>query len=197
MNAKIKKLWPQETVPGSIDNEMKLWTDIRNDEKQALAKLFCRYYEYLYNYGYKIVHSEEFIKDCIQDLFFTIWKSRKTINSADSVKSYLFISMRRTIFRKLRKQKARQIRNKKYLDVSFDDMFNIEEMMIHLETRNEHEKKLIIAFDSLGKKQKEAIYLKFYEGFSSNEIAAIMGIKRQSVYNHISEGVQKLKEFIA
>lgn len=196
MNAKIKKLWPQEQVSGSIDYETKLWADIRNDEKQALAKLFCKYYEYLYNYGYKIVPGEEFIKDCIQDLFLTIWKSRKTINSADSVKSYLFISMRRTIFRKLRKQKARKIRNKKYLDVSFEDLFNMEDLMIHLETQNEHKKKLIVAIDSLGKKQKEAIYLKFYEGFSSNEIAAIMGIKRQSVYNHISEGVQKLKEFI-
>lgn len=197
MTAKIKKLWPQEQVSGGIDYETKLWTDIRNDEKQALATLFRKYYDYLYNYGYKIVPDEQFIKDCIQDLFLSIWKSRKTINSADSVKSYLFISLRRTIFRKLRKQKARKIRNKRYLDVSFEDMFNIEEMMIHLETQNEHQKKLIIAIDSLGKKQKEAIYLKFYEGFSSNEIATIMGIKRQSVYNHISEGVQKLKEFIA
>lgn len=195
MNTAIRQN-KKHQIPAGRSFEVELWSDIRNDDKEALSKLFCLYYEYLYSYGYKIKPCEEFVKDCIQEIFLTIWNSRQTINQAESVKSYLFSSMRRTIFRKIRQQNARQKRNMNYLNLSADELLNVEELMIRFETQQEHKKKLIEAIQLLGKKQKEAVYLKYYEGLTGNEIADIMGIKRQSVNNHISEGVQKLQRFV-
>ncbi len=39
----------------------------------------------------------------------------------------------------------------------------------------------------MSQRQKEIIYLKFYEGLSTQEISNILNIKPQSVYNYISE----------
>lgn len=173
-----------------------LWLKIKNGDEEALADLFRLYYNRLFNYGIKIVKNDEFIKDCIQELFLTIWDRKKYINEAFSVSSYLISSLRRTIFRKIRKQKTHYERNKKYFDHHFQETLNIEELIIHFETRSKNKEQLACALDQLGGRQKEAIYLKFYDGLSNNEIADVMGINKQSVYNHVSGAIRMLQKFI-
>jgi RNA polymerase sigma factor (sigma-70 family) len=177
-------------------NENDLWLDIIDGNEHALADLFRLYYSRLYNYGMKIVTNQEFIKDCIQELFLTLWDSKNSINDAYSVKSYLFSSLRRTIFRKLKKNRATYERNKKYVENHFTEPLNVEQLIVHFEVEQESKKQLRKAIDHLGGRQKEAIYLKYYDGLSNAEIADVMGINRQSVYNHVSGAIQRLQQFI-
>lgn len=177
-------------------NENDLWLDIKDGNEQALADLFRLYYSRLYNYGMKIVTNQEFIKDCIQELFLTLWDSKNSINDAYSVKSYLFSSLRRTIFRKLKKNRTTYERNKKYVENHFTEPLNVEQLIVHFEVEQESKKQLRKAIDHLGGRQKEAIYLKYYDGLSNAEIADVMGINRQSVYNHVSGAIQRLQQFI-
>lgn len=173
-----------------------LWSEIKKGNEEALADLFCQYYNSLFNYAIKIVPNEEFVKDCIQELFLTIWDRKNNINDAYSVKSYLLSSIRRTVFRKLKKRRAVYERNKKYVDSHFHEVFNVEQLIIHLEIENEYKCQLEKAINNLGGRQKEAIYLKFYNGLSNSEIAEVMGIKKQSVYNHVSCAIQQLQEYV-
>jgi len=173
-----------------------LWVSLKKGNEEALTKLFCIYYTPLFTYGIKIIPNEEVVKDCIQELFVTLWDRRTNINQAHSVKSYLLSSLRRTILRKLQKQKKQYERNKKYLDDFFEDSLNAEQMIINFEKKEQDLYKLKKAIDSLGKRHREAIYLKFYEGLNNNEIAVIMNINRQSVYNYVSDGICQLQSFI-
>lgn len=173
-----------------------LWISLKKGNEEALTKLFCIYYTPLFSYGIKIIPNEDVVKDCIQELFVTLWDRRTNINQAYSVKSYLLSSLRRTIFRKLQKQKNRYERNKKYLDDFFEDSLNVEQMIIHFEKKEQDLNKLKKAIDSLGKRHREAIYLKFYEGLNNSEIAVVMNINRQSVYNYVSDGICQLQSFI-
>ncbi len=177
-------------------DENELWLEIKQGNENALADLFRIYYSRLYNYGMKIVTNREFIKDCIQELFLTLWDSRNSIKEAYSVKSYLFSSLRRTIFRKLKKNRATYERNKKYVENHFHEPMNIEQLIVHFEIEQESKQQLRNALKNLGGRQKEAIYLKYYDGLSNAEIADIMGINRQSVYNHVSGAIQRLQQFI-
>ncbi|MCC5908611.1 MAG: sigma-70 family RNA polymerase sigma factor [Balneolaceae bacterium] len=173
-----------------------LWIDIQNGNEEALADLFLLYYDQLFNYGIKIIGNTEFIKDCIQELFLTIWDRRNYINEAYSVKSYLLSSLRRTVFRKLKKSRAIYDRNQKYAESFSQEVLNVEELMVYFEVKKEKKIKLEKAITQLGGRQKEVIYLKFYDGLSNAEIADVMGINRQSVYNHVSGAIQSLQEFI-
>lgn len=173
-----------------------VWAKIRSGDSDALAKLFCLTYSWLFNYGYKIVPREDFIKDAIQELFLNLWKKRDDIDKANYVKSYLFSSLRRIIFRRLEKQKNRKVRNFDYRKNMFEDVCNIEELIIHFEVEKKKKEQLIIAIKSLSGRQKEAIYLKFYNGLSNTEISEVMGINQQSVYNHVSKAISRLQEFV-
>jgi RNA polymerase sigma factor (sigma-70 family) len=78
----------------------------------------------------------------------------------------------------------------------FEEVYNIEELMIHFETDREKKSQLALALQSLSERQKEAVYLKFYDGLSNTEIAEVMQINVQSVYNHVSEAIAEMQEFV-
>jgi len=85
----------------------KLWDGIRKGEKKSLEKLYSQFYTQLFNYGFKLVNREALVQDCIQELFLKVWEKRFSINEAKSVKSYLFHSFRRIVFRRLKKERNR------------------------------------------------------------------------------------------
>ncbi len=172
------------------------WTGFRKGREESLSRLFCHYYDHLYNYGCNMVQSEELVKDCIQDLFLRLWDRRKKISDAHSVKSYLLCSLKRLILRKVKKADGRKRRNNTYVEDYFEEVVNIEEMMIHFETKNYRKRQLSRSLESLNGRQKEAIYLRFYEGLSTDETAYIMQINKQSVYNHVSQAIKKLEIFV-
>lgn len=173
-----------------------IWSKLRKSNSDALSKLFCVSYSWLFKYGYKIVPQEAFIKDSIQELFLNLWKRREAISAAKSVKSYLLSSLRRIIFRRLKKQRNRTERNHSYKKNLFSDSYNVEELMIYFEEIEVRRRKLRHAIASLSKRQREAIYLKFYNGLSNTEIAQVMNINKQSVYNHVSKAIGRIQEFV-
>ncbi len=186
---------PVESLSVQTD-ELKLWTEVLQGKRQALASLFHRYHNTLFTYGLRIISNEELVEDCIQELFLTIWEKHDAISQAKSVKAYLFISMRRTIFKNLRKNKNQQYRNLMYAEERMNQSINIEDFLIEMERRDEYQKKLEEALNSLSKRGREVIYLKYYNGMSNSEIASLMNIRRQSVYNHVSEAISEMKQLV-
>ena len=51
--------------------------------------------------------------------------------------------------------------------------------------------------NKLPKRQKEAIYLKYYSGLKATEIAEIMDINYQSVVNILHKAIKNLKEEVS
>lgn len=174
-----------------------LWTKVRQGDKDSLAVLFCLNYSLLFNYGYKIVANEALVKDCIQDLFLIIWRRHEHLNEAYSVKAYLIQSLRRLLLKDLKKQENRSERNKVFMDRFFDNMYNVEDLMIYFEIEEEKKEKLEEGLQSLNNREREAVFLKFFGGASNREIAEIMEINIQSVYNHISKALNNLKVIVS
>ncbi|MDR8392708.1 sigma-70 family RNA polymerase sigma factor [Aliifodinibius sp. S!AR15-10] len=194
MSIKVTK--PREWEnPFETEPEM-LWSQLQMGNKEAVSKLFCRYYSKLYNYGYNIIPDRELVRDCIQELFLTLWNKREGINEPHSVKAYLISSFRRLIFRKLNKHRNRKKRNQVYTDNFLEESCNVEELMVHCETKKELKQKLEEAIDSLSDRQKESIYLKFYQGLTTDEISIVMEVNKQSVYNHVSVAISNMQNYI-
>lgn len=173
--------------------EKELWSDIRADDKQAFSAFYSMYYHNLYHYGYKIIPQEELVKDCIQELFFKLWDQRKSIGEMYSVKSYLFVSMRRTLICNIRKQVAFASRNQRYMTEYYNESYTWEDPLVIREMKRESASKLQKAIQSLSSRKREVIYLKYFFELSNAEIASLMQIKPQSVYNHVSEAIIELK----
>lgn len=178
-------------------NDRQLWNRIRNGDKDCLSILFNRFYSRLFSFGYKIIPRGEFIEDCIQELFLTIWEYRRNVSDAQSVSSYLYVSMRRLVLYNLRKVKNNKTRNSLYMEELIEETPNIETCIILKEYDIEFRRELHDAMHNLTNRQKEIIRLKYSEGLSNSEIARLLEIKRQSVYNHVSEAIKLLKTFVS
>jgi len=177
-------------------NDRQLWNSIRHEDRNCHSMLFNRYYPRLYSYGLNIVQCDEFVKDCIQELFLTIWEQRETVSSVYSVKAYLFVSMRRMIFYNLRKVRKQKNRNIVFAKEFETEIPHVENRIIHKEFEKEFNIQLEEALNNLSNRQKEIIKLKYIEGLSSSEIANLLQINRQSVYNHVSEALKQLKYLV-
>jgi RNA polymerase sigma factor (sigma-70 family) len=173
-----------------------LWTDLKRGDPDSLSRLFENSYAQLFNYGYKMAPDKVLIEDAIQELFLRLWERRAVIGEAESVKAYLFASLRRIIFRRLDQSKRRMERNHRYQNEMVEPVYNVEELMIHFDANREKRNSGQRALQSLSERQREAIYLKYYDGLSSAEIARVMDINIQSVYNHVSEAIQEMQEFV-
>lgn len=173
-----------------------IWKRILMGEEDALEILFKEFYNPLINYGLKLHPEKAFIKDCAQDVFLNIWNHRENLSQVDNVRSYLYTALRMRIIELNRQNNARAKRQQNYAEYSIDGLLNIEEVNIRGETDKIKKRALKNAVKRLSDRQREVVYLKFYEGFTNDEIAGVMEIKKQSVYNLIFESLRKLEEYL-
>ncbi|HEY0244811.1 MAG TPA: sigma-70 family RNA polymerase sigma factor [Mucilaginibacter sp.] len=183
--------------PNAIENDEYLWLCFREGNHKAYTLLLRNHANLLFSYGSKFSKDEDFVKDCIQDVFFELWNRRENIKQAASVKAYLFKSLRLRIFREQSKWN-----NTEFFEDSqiFEDDFNIEAHLIHEQTSKEIADKLKEVLASLSQRQKEILYLHFFENVDHDGIAKIMGLNRQSVYNLLYRSICSLRkktEFIS
>lgn len=178
------------------NDDTKLWHRIIEGERVALSKLFKKYHAPLLNYGLKINSRKDLVQDSIQEVFFNIWKGRSQLSDVKHVRSYLYSSLRRAVFRQIEIKDSRHERDEFYSEESFRELLNKEQLMIRKELKQEQQEKLQEAFATLTKREKEALFLKFQNGLSNDEISQVMGVNKQSVYNYIHRAVEALQDYL-
>src|SRR5690625_4483718 len=99
--------------------DVRLWKRLLGDDQEALSKLFQKYYRPLLNYGLKLIPQEELVKDSIQELFYSMWEQRDNLSEVEYVRSYLYISLKRTIYRQNKIQQKRNKREHSYSEEFF------------------------------------------------------------------------------
>ena len=164
----------------TLHNEQDIWKQMVSGDEKSLGRLMNLYYKALLNYGYKFVKNDDFLKDCIQELFINIWNNRARLAVPDSIKAYLFVSLKRKIERDIvREPFLEELADRLYPHVEFSpEWWLIREESLALKTRN-----MADLLNSLPKRQREVIYLKYYEEMSREEISMILSITPQTVSN--------------
>ena len=175
-----------------MENNSALWEQLRKGQKSALQAIYEQEFEYLFNYGRKVFAQIELVEDSIHDLFVEIWQRHESLGPTDSIRKYLTASLRRKIIAALKKSK--KIENTETFDqITFDVELSIEELMASEEMSKEQSAKLKSAFEKLTTKQKEILYLRFYQGLDYDQIAEILDMKYQSLRNAVSRAIKNLR----
>jgi len=182
--------------------EMELLQRLQQNHEEALASLMDMYYADLYNYAARFVKDDGLIKDCIQEVFISLWQRRETADTILSPKYYFLRAVKNKILKALYKNlKDGALYEQEGQHDSFYE-FSIEQIIIEKQINEEKVQKLRKTLALLSKKQKEIIYLKYYQYLDHGQIAELMNLNRQSVYNLLHETMHKLRnllgaEFIA
>lgn len=169
------------------------WLLLKNGNAAALESLYKLYSNSLYNYGSKFSLDKDLIKECIQELFVNIWTRRDFISNPADVKNYLFKSFRLSVFKKISVLQKYQAYEETE-DYPFSITLSIEDMIVEGEKKEELKKRLEPALQKLTDRQKEAVFLKFYEHLSYDEIAGVMGISVKAAYKLMARSLGFLKE---
>jgi RNA polymerase sigma factor (sigma-70 family) len=175
--------------------DQSLWRSFRFGDREAFGAIYHRYAQVLYNYGYKVTSDAPLIEDCIQDLFVYLWKNRAGLGETDSIKFYLFRSLRREITRRITGNRLVSESSTDTDDFMPSELiFSHEAFLIEAQTEAEKVVALQQAMQKLTRRQREAITLRFYGNFSYQEIGEIMSLNYQSVCNLVYKSLHILKE---
>ena len=174
-------------------NMESLWVLFRNGDKAAFERIIKGHYQILYNYGTRFCMDDELIKDTLQDLFSSLWENRLGISNTLCVKNYLLKSLRRNLFRGITRAKQTvQLKDLRF-DAGFNMVLPVDTNVILQERLTELSFKVREVLEKLSPRQQEIIYLRFYMDANLDEIAEIMDLNRQSVYNLLHESLKRFK----
>ena len=166
---------------------------IQKNDEQALALLMRKYYTDLYNYAARFTPDDALIKDCIQEVFISLWQRRQTVGIILSPKFYFLRAIKNKVLKSLdsaRRKIGNQTLPEEY---DFSHEFSIEKIIIAKQVSEQNATRLKSILALLSKREKEVIYLKYYQYLDNGQIADLMNISRQSVYNLLHDAIRKLK----
>lgn len=173
-----------------------IWKSLKEGDLNAFSVLFETYYPELHNYGLKISKNVSLTEDTLQEFFLYIYEHRQNLSDLETIAPYLFTSYKRFLIKVIKKNEKLKFTDEP--DNTFIDLqFTAEELITAQETETFKNKNLSILLNKLPKRQKEAIYLKYYNGLKTKEIAEVMGINYQSVVNTLHKALKTLKEEIS
>lgn len=171
----------------------KLWNSFRNGDKSAFEQIYRLNLSHLYEYGMRKVQDEAMVRDCIHDLFVRLWERRQKMNVVSNPRHYLLISLKNLLINAItRKDKLANFGGQEQFLLNF----NLEKQIIKLEDDRLRAQKLADALDKLTPKQREVIYLRYFEELDYEEIAALMDISVKGLYKLHYRALDSLKEFL-
>lgn len=179
------------TSPYHHESDEVIWNIFRNNNKEAFSVIYCRFFKVLLKRGLQISNDKELVKDCIHDLFVKMWENRMNLAAPESVKAYLMVSLQRKIIRQLRKFRCGET---EITRLPLEFIASKEDQLILEQHTQDQQYMVDRAINSLTKRQKEAVQLKFYANMSYEEIAGMMKISTDSIYNLVSKAIINLQK---
>jgi RNA polymerase sigma factor (sigma-70 family) len=168
------------------------WLRALEGDTHAFQLIHGELFEGLYDYALKLLQDSELADDAVQELFVKIWVKRGVIGTLRKVKPYFFTALRRQILNQLRNLQLRELRIGALPRPDID--FSPEEIVVQNEEYLSLQTKIADLLNELPKRQKEVIYLHYFEEMDYAQIAEVMGIHYQSVLNLTQKALQRLRQ---
>ncbi len=172
-------------------DESGLWRKFKSGDQDALGIIFQHYFQELYYYGLKIIPVSDIVKDVIQEMFVQLWGRRATLGVVKNIKAYLLVTLRRELIRTLKNTESELLDEGMKIN---GFIISAEDFIIESEDRVEFNEKLAASIQSLTARQREVIFLRFYNNLDFPELAGVLGMNVQSVRNLLFRSLEKIRK---
>lgn len=167
------------------------WTSFKEGDRGAFEFLFKEYANMLFNYGSKFTTDKALIKDCIQELFITLWNRKDHLGEPADLKNYLFKAFRNSLSKSV-------VFDNKFSSIDERPLFEItlsrEAQLISEEHQLDIKTKLETALKELSVRQYEVIFLRYYEELPFDAIAEIMDLSTKGTYKILGRAIAVLRK---
>jgi RNA polymerase sigma-70 factor (ECF subfamily) len=186
---------PEPSVPDET-----LMAQICVGSKEALADLFRRYARIVRGVAYRVLQDTSEADDLLQDIFVLIHRLCGTFDSSKGSARFwiLQITYRRAISRR-RQLASRHFYTRLDLDDAAAQLGDPRAYREQYENSLDGmlgQGKLEKVFQELSENQRQALLLRFVEGYTLEEIAEKLGQSRANIKNHYFRGLEKLRKHI-
>jgi len=169
------------------DEDSLLLMQLREANRFAFDTLYKKYWSFVFNNAYKRLKDVTLAEDVTQDVFERLWLGAEKQEIKD-LPNYLFIATRNRVIRLLEKERRfvsvpEILDQLKGMGESADAHILYEELKLAYEA-------LVAKFTS----QQQLIFqLKYLQDFSTDQIAAQLGLSPKTVRNQLGRINQKLR----
>lgn len=170
-------------------SDSELWLAVRNDDEQAFAALFDRYWVRLYKTGLRYLKDREQAEETVHDVFLNIWNRRAQLE-IESMPNFLLTAIRYQVYNRMRAAKSPLTLVPDDAELDYLPDYNLgdhriknEELLLEL---GQH-------LEKLPKRCQEIFYMSRIDNLSNQEIAGRLGISKRTVENQITTALKHLR----
>lgn len=175
------------------ENNKTLIRRISEDDELALRELFDIYYQKLFHLALYFLKTKELAEEVTSDVFFIIWKRRKTLTEIDDIEKYLYTSTKNQALHYLRRSSVIDSETLDLYTINLlPDENNPEEQLLN----QEYQKLIQKAINSLPEKCREVFRLVLSDKLKHREIAQLLNISEKTVEAHITSAYKRIAEFV-
>ena len=182
------------TVDGSVSNEA-LMIAVSVDDLHAFETLVGRHQDRIYRMAYHMLRSEEDAWDVSQEIFLKVYNARGSYVENAKFTTWLFRIANNAIIDRLRQLQRRQ----KVVSMAeiLSEPPSASPTTHHFLELEEIKLKMSAVLSALSERQRSMVILKYYEGFSVNEIAEMFECANGTVKATLFQALRNLRTGLA
>ncbi|WP_346317993.1 RNA polymerase sigma-70 factor [Chitinophaga sp. YIM B06452] len=173
-----------------IQNQAYLLHEMAAGNQQALKTIVEAFWPNIYAHALAYLRSPEKAEELTQDVFLAIWEKRETLPNIENFRGYLFITARNKIVSRLRVKLATTHPAE---ETDATETLYIPDSQLELKELNNL---LREGIEQLPPKRKRVFEMSRLEGKSHAEIAAELGISKDTVSEYITLALNFLRTYL-
>lgn len=177
----------------SVNHSEILWRAFKSGDMDSFHTIYSEQFNHLYEYGMRLINNDELVKDAIHDLFVKLWNNKTNLGDVKVIRSYLLVALRSIIYNRLEKDNRITLHDE-VEHIHFEMEFSAETHFIKKEVNKIQTQKLMSALNQLTDRQKEVIYLRYFQEMSYDDIATALNITVKATYKLAARGIDTLKQ---
>ncbi len=174
----------------STVNENDLVTRLNDSDEEAFGQLYRLYSGRLFGYLVKLIKSEVFAQELLQDTFVKLWNSRQNINPEKSFRSYLFRIAENNVYDFFRKAAREKKLREAIIKSACEHYEHVEENLL----TKENEQILQDAINLLPPKRRQIFQMIKIEERSYDEVSTLLNISVSTINDHIVKATKAIRE---
>lgn len=162
---------------------------IARDDAGAFELIVQAHWEATASYTRRLTDAPDAAVDIAQEAFVRLWQARKAWKPTGSLRVWLFRTARNLSISEHRKRSVRA----RWMAVATDAAHRRPRTPLQSAEDEELRRALSDAIDRLSPRRREVFTLFHIQDLSYREIAEVMGIREQSVANHLQSAIAQLR----
>lgn len=165
-----------------VDQELVLL--MQSGDERVLQEIYDRYWDKMLAVAYNRVGNQEEAEECVQDVFYKLWKLRSDLSiSKNDLSNYLARAVRNQAFNILERRYRQRLKSEHYTPETDVNLVSPEHQLIVRELQQ----RIDLSIKSLPPQCQIVFKLSRQEGLSNKEIAQKLNLSENTIKSHLKK----------